>query len=160
MAGRTGMIRGEQTREREQHRASARPRSARAGRVWGKRRGMRGRTETGRTGTPSEQAQWNPGKRRTVWYVRYVRYGTLWQYSTTVRPTVRTRQTAIGPTIPRRPFSVRGQAGHLDAFRVPRLWAGWPFLADVDLGNRLGCRSPTAIPASPRGTESRYIHTD
>ena len=37
---------------------------------------MRGRTETGRTGRQSEQAHWNPGKRRTVWYVWYgmVRY--------------------------------------------------------------------------------------
>ena len=142
--------------ERERERERKRPRSARAGRVWGKRRGMRGRTETGRTGRQSEQAHWNPGKRRTVWYVWYgmVRY----PYDSTCTECWEQAKVTIGPTIPRRPFSVHIQALHEVTWtRIPcRQGCGkdCQLGRTLNMGNRLGCSSPTAIPASPRGTST------
>lgn len=93
--------------------------------------------------------------------VRYGTYGMVW-YGTLMTVLAQNAgnrlKVTIGPTIPRRPFSVHIQALHEVTWtRIPcRQGCGKDCHSGrtLDMGNRLGCSPPTAIPASPRGTST------
>ena len=73
-------------------------------------------------------------------------------------------KVTIGPTIPRRPFSVHIQAllrtrGHLDTHSVsPRLWEGLPFREDFGHGKPPRLQPAYSYPCIPAGNiYFRYI---
>ena len=124
---------------------------------------MRGRTETGRTGRQSEQAHWNPGKRRTGWYVWYVWYGMVrYPYDSTC--TECREQTKSHNRTDHSASAIFGSysgstRGHLDTHSVsPRLWEGLPFREDFGHGKPPRLQPAYSYPCIPAGNiYFRYI---
>ena len=99
--------------------------------------------------------------------VRYGTYGMVW-YGTLMTVLAQNAgnrlKVTIGPTIPRRPFSVHIQAllrtrGHLDTHSVsPRLWEGLPFREDFGHGKPPRLQPAYSYPCIPAGNiYFRYI---